>query len=387
MMTLVFVNPLMLHVTHAAKRLASVERSILAPLRCAASFVAGLLAFATAGAQAVRVELRDSSSSAPLSGVLVTALDSTGQRRADGLSGESGVVTLRLPAAGTWTITVRRIGVRPRAIPGVRVADGGTQVVSVTLASVQQVLPPIRVTADGRSCGREPDADTRVGRLWEQITLALRAATISQRDKNALPPLLVTERRNELSATLEERNSVVTRQTAGSGRLVAADDPEALATLGYVRAEADDSRAYFAPDEVVLLSDSFLATHCFSTPKKDANSLLAELRFKPVRGRKVADVEGTAFVDVNTGELRHITYSYVASRKLIPVFAEHAGGEVQVRRLANGQWIVNKWFIRMPIFGQSATSQRLVVTGYHEVAGLVQDMRQPARASAPRPPR
>ncbi|MES3034223.1 MAG: carboxypeptidase-like regulatory domain-containing protein [Gemmatimonadota bacterium] len=362
------------------------ERSILSLVRCAAIVLAVLLASTRASAQVLRVELRDSLSAAPVSGVLVTALDSTGQRRADGLSGEGGVVTLRLPSAGTWTITVRRIGVRPRAIPGVRVLDGSSQVLVLNVASMQQLLPPVRVTADGSSCGREPDADTRVGRLWEQITLALRAATISQRDKGALPPLLVTERRNDLSATLEERNSVVTRQTTGSGRLVAADDPETLATLGYVREEADDSRAYFAPDEVVLLSDSFLATHCFSTPKKDANALLAELRFKPVRGRKVADVEGTAFVDVNTGELRRITYSYVASRKLIPVFAEHAGGEVQVRRLANGQWIVNKWFIRMPIFGQSVTSQRLVVTGYHEVAGLVQDMRQLGPAAAPRPP-
>lgn len=349
--------------------------------------IVGVFALASADAQAVRVELRDSSSNAPVSGVLVTALDSAGQRRADGLSGESGMVTLRLPAAGSWTITVRRIGVRPRAIPGLRVADGATQLLSLTIASMQQLLPPVRVTADGSICGREPDGDTRVARLWEQITLALRAATISQRDKAALPPLMVTERRNELSESLEERSSVVTRQTTGSGRLVAADDPEKLATLGYVRAEANDTRAYFAPDEVVLLSDSFLTTHCFSTPEADADALLAELRFKPVRGRKVADVEGTAFVDVNTGELRRITYSYIASRQLIPVYAEHAGGEVQVRRLPNGQWIVNKWFIRMPIIGQAQSSQRLVVTGYHEVAGLVQETRATPTPAVTRPPR
>ena len=345
-----------------------------------------LVAFASAGAQVLRVELRDSTTSAPVSGVLVTAIDSTGQRRADALSGEGGVVTLRLPSAGTWSVSVRRIGVRPRVVSGVRVADGATQVLTLAIASMQQLLPPVRVTADGSICGREPDGDTRVARLWEQITLALRAAAISQRDKAALPPLRVTERRTELSESLEERSSVITRQMAGSGRLVAADDPETLATQGYVRAEADGSRAYFAPDEVVLLSDTFLATHCFSTPKTDADALLAELRFKPVRGRKVADVEGTAFVDVNSGELRRITYTYVASRQLIPIHAEHAGGEVQVRRLPNGQWIVSKWFIRMPIIGQAQSSQQLVVTGYHEVAGVVQEVRSAGPGPVARPP-
>jgi hypothetical protein len=327
-----------------------------------------------ANAQFVRVELRDSSTAAPVQGALVSALDSAGTRRADGLTGDGGVVTLRLPAAGTYAISIRRIGVRPRQVQGVVVDASGTRTLTVAVASVQQMLSRVRVVARS-TCGRAPDGDDRAGALWEQISLALRAATITRRENVALPPLRIVERTNELSASLEERSTVITRDAPGAGRLVTADDPVSLATLGYVRENEDRSVSYFAPDEQVLLSDSFLSTHCFSAPKREANALLAELQFKPVKGRRVADVEGTAFVDVNTGELRQIAYRYVASRKLMPVNAEHAGGDVFLRRLPNGAWIVSKWSIRMPLIGRSVTGSQEVI-GYREAAGLVQDVRR-----------
>ena len=327
----------------------------------AASFActaASLCCAPLARAQFVRVELRDSSSAAVVSGALVSASDSTGQRRADGLSGDAGVVTLRLPAAGTYTITIRRIGVRPRQVPGVVVDAGSTRTLALTLTSVQQLLPSVRVVARN-TCGRAPEGNDRTGALWEQISLALRAATITQRE-------------------------VVTRDTQGAGRLVQADDPDTLAASGYVRRDADGRTSYYAPDEQVLLSDAFLATHCFSAPMPNANALLAELRFQPVRGRRVADVEGTAYVDVHSGELRQISYRYVASRALMPVNAEHAGGDVFLRRLLNGAWIVNRWSIRMPIVGRSLAGSQLVLRGYREMAGVVQDVRR--NVPLPQPP-
>jgi hypothetical protein len=95
-------------------------------------------------------------------------------------------------------------------------------------------------------------------------------------------------------------------------------------------------------------------------------------------------VEGTAFVDVNTGELRQIAYRYVASRQLLPIYAEHAGGDVFLRRLPNGAWIVSKWSIRMPVFGRSIAGGQVIVTGYREAAGLVQDVRR--NVPVPQPP-
>jgi len=341
--------------------------------RCIAVAALVLAVAPVAQAQVVRVVLRDSITAAPVVGVLVSALDSAGQRRADGLSGDAGTVSLRLPAAGTWTITIRRIGVRPKQVTGVQVAVGETRALTLALASMKQFLPPVRVLAR-TTCGSAPVGDDRTGALWEQVSLALRAATITQRELEALPPLRVVERTNVLSTSLQERESVITRDAIGTGRMVQADDADTLAMLGYIRQEEDGSTLYFAPDEQVLLSDSFLATHCFSTPKRDASALFAELQFKPVRGRQVADVEGTAYVDVNTGELRRISYRYAASRTLLPSYAEHAGGDVHLHRLANGNWIVSRWSIRMPVFGRIADSTQLSVTGYLEFAGVVQEL-------------
>ena len=98
-------------------------------------------------------------------------------------------------------------------------------------------------------------------------------------------------------------------------------DPDSLERTGYVRAEPDTTLTYLAPDENVLLSESFLRTHCFSAPgAKDG--ALAELRFKPVRGRRLPDVEGSVFVDTLSGELRRIDYRYVA-----PALAGAARGD------------------------------------------------------------
>lgn len=114
-----------------------------------------------------------------------------------------------------------------------------------------------------------------------------------------------------------------------------------------------------------------MATHCFAVPKKDADASLAELMFTPVKGRKVGDVKGTAFVDTASGELRCISFRFDAPPALIPGDAPHAGGEVDFRRLSNGQWIVRSWAIRMPLFVGRLDSPIVSVAGYHEQGGTI----------------
>jgi hypothetical protein len=345
--------------------------------------VAGLVASAAvshAGAQAVRVELRDSVGRSPVIGALVSATDASGQVRADGLTNDRGVVTLKVPTPGDWNISVRRIGVTPRIVPAVRVADGATVTVSLALNSIRQRLSEVRVTADAGVCGRAPTGDDRMSVLWEQISLALRASTISRADSTNSAPLLIVERVRELSEQLVERETRITRNGYGAGRPYAAIDPGTLAQRGYIIRESDGGLRYFAPDEVVLLSESFLATHCFSTPKKDEDPTLAELRFKPVRGRKLADVQGTVFVDTLSGELRRIEFRYVAPRDLIPRDSKYTGGDVALARLSNGQWIVSSWAIRMPHIEQvGVTRPRHYIRGFREVGGTVDPVAETKR--------
>jgi hypothetical protein len=304
--------------------------------------------------------------------VLVTVLDADGRQRADGVSGSNGMVTLRLPEAGTWTVSLRRIGLRPRQVPGVVVSATGTTPLTVSLSSVRQALPAVTVRTDA-ACGRAPVGEDRAARLWEQISLALRASTIAARDRVNLPTMRVVERFNVFTPNLEQTSSKVTNIYVGTGRVASAAPADMLANEGYVRKDTDESLQFFAPDEQVLLSESFVQTHCFTTPKRDADPRLAELQFKPVRGRKVPDITGTAYVDISTGELQRIDYRYVVSRRLVPVDAEHAGGTVHFRRLPNtGSWYVSAWSIRMPVVGLRELGNDYAVMQYQEVAGVVQ---------------
>lgn len=334
---------------------------------------------AAAGAQTLRVELRDSTTGAPVVGALVSATDSAGRTRVDGLSNERGVVTLRLPAPGLWGIGIRRIGLTPRRVPSLRVGTGAVVTLPLAVASIRQMLSRVRVTATAGNCGRAPEGDDRTAMLWEQITLALRASTLSRADSLSNSTLRVRERVRELSVSLEPLSERVLRDAYGQGRMFTAVNPDSLAAHGYVRQETGGDIAYFAPDEVVLSSNSFVATHCFETPKRDANPALAELRFKPLRGRSVGDVEGTAFVDTLSGELRHIEFRFIAPRSLIPTNAKHAGGTVELQRLRNGTWIVSNWAIRMPMFVTSGVPRRTYLNGYREVGGTVELI-------VPRPP-
>ncbi len=340
-------------------------------IRWLAFLFMGALLSRPAAAQVVRVALRDSVTGALVVGALVSALDSTGVSRADALSNELGVVTLRVPSIGLWTLRVRRIGMSPLRIPNVRIDAGTVATLPLNIATIRQRLTSVRVTADARNCGRAPSGTDRAGMLWEQISLALRASTLTSSDSAAALPLQIEERVRDLDASLSEKATRITRSGFGAGRPYSADDPDTLATRGFVRRGTDGEFTFFAPDENVLLSDAFASTHCFETPKQDEDPSLAELRFRPSRGRAIADVEGTAFVDTLSGELRRIEFRYVVSQSLLPTNARYAGGDVALSRLANGRWIVTSWAIRIPLFQRVGATPRFLVRGYQEVGGTV----------------
>ena len=338
------------------------------------SFLTSALAVAilsgAAHGQSVRLELRDSATNAAVVGALVSASDSVGRQRVDGLSNDRGVVTLRLPSPGVWSFGVRRIGITPQKVAGVRIDSGASITLPLRMTSTRQLLSRVRVVAEGGICGRAPEGENRTAMLWEQITLALRASTLSRADSTAALAR-VQESARDLSPSLAVLSSQLLRDDNGIGRAFSALDPDSLASVGYIRRESNGDFSFFAPDEAVLLSEAFLGTHCFDTPKRDANPALAELRFRPVRGRSVPDVEGTAFVDAKSGELRRIEFRYVFSRRLIPVIARHAGGHVVLQRLPSGLWIVADWAIRMPRFAGSGVPAGYQLTGYREVGGTV----------------
>ena len=66
---------------------------------------------------------------------------------------------------------------------------------------------------------------------------------------------------------------------------------------------------FWAPDAGVLLSDSFLDTHCLRI--RAGGSELVGLDFEPVPNRDVADIAGTLWLDPATAELQRVDFRYV----------------------------------------------------------------------------
>lgn len=341
--------------------------------RCVArmlgTIAVALCAAVDARAQQLVVTVRDSLARTPVGAAIVTATDQANGNRAYALTNADGRVTIRLPNAGAWKVSVRRIGIVPKATAAIFVETGATVSIQLDVANFRFTLPSVRVTAKAGVCGRAPSGIDRTSALWEQVTLALRSSALTRDDSAQGPQLHVTLFERYRAKDLTLLSSRVIKDGAGSGRPFFAANPDSLARFGYVRADPDGMISYFAPDEIVLLSDAFIRTHCFRTPEVDANPALAELEFHPVPRRRVADVAGVAYVDTASGELRRIVFRYVRTGMLIPSGATNLGGEVSLRRLGNGQWIVTDWAIRMPQVAGVSWADVRTVTGYREIGG------------------
>ncbi len=328
-----------------------------------------LCAAVDARAQQLVVTVRDSLARTPVAAAIVTATDQANGTRVYALTNTDGRAAIRLPNAGTWTASVRRIGIVPKAGAVVVVEQGDIARITLDAANLRFTLPRVRVTAKAGVCGRAPSGIDRTSALWEQVTLALRSSALARGDSSQSPRLRVRlyERARDLDLTLVW--STVVKTGEGTKRPFFAADPDSLARFGYVRSDPGGMIAYYAPDEIVMLSDAFVRTHCFGTPLVDANPALAELEFKPAPRQRVPDVAGVAYVDTVTGELRRIVFRYVNGSELIPKGATRSGGEVVLRRLEDGQWIVTDWTIRMPDLLKVEWQKRRTLVGYREHGG------------------
>ena len=347
--------------------------SILA--RAVAVLVVASCCGANAQAQRLVVDIRDATLKSGVAGAVITVVEQRTGARVFGLANESGRASLKLPAAGAWAVSVRRIGIVPSGAAAVHVDTAQTVSVSIAVTSTRFTLPSVRVTAVAGSCGRAPRGDDRTSALWEQVTLALRASTLTRAETVAAPALRVQMFERVLDRSRKRLKEQPLRSGTGAGRPFFAADPDSLARFGYVRRERDGSFHYFAPDEVVLLSESFVKTHCFDSPASDADPRLAELRFRPVPDRTLPDVAGTAFVDTTTGELRRIEFRFVNVDQLFNSGRPEAGGDVALRQLRNGQWIVSDWTLRMPTFLRVPWRAESTVAGYRAASG---DTRAPS---------
>lgn len=303
---------------------------------------------------------------------------SDGARLGSTLANAEGTFRLAAPAAGVYRVYAERIGYDRMESAEFTLAVGDVHTVALRASVMAIDLNALTVEATAR-CRPRPGSGPETARLWEEVRKALEVARWSGSQK--VLRMAVANRRRELDAhTLRvEGGEEQARLGFYDGSPYRSLPVEELADGGYIQPAPGGTYDYYAPDAGVLLSDEFLDTHCFrvmDAPDDDAD--LIGLGFEPMPGRAMADIAGTLWVDRGTAELRRVDFRYTNIPDL-PGRWSQIGGRVSFHRLANGMWIVDDWYIRMPM----SVSRTRTPTGpgdpvlqrLYETGGRVQSVR------------
>jgi hypothetical protein len=286
----------------------------------------------------LRIRL-DGPGGTPVSGALVALLNAGDSVVAEGLSSETGSRILRAPS-GVYQIRVRRIGYRPFVSNGVSVPHSSELVLNVESARV--VLESIVVNSKSQCKVNDPNSRA-LATVWDEIDKALRSSQLTTEDLRGIGQA------RTFRAEVGPEGTVISADTTifsiEGRRPFGAIDPDSLASSGYVLGDEHAGWSYFAPDETVLRSDQFAATHCFRLKRQADRRGQIGVLFEPTPQRRLADIEGVLWVDQATSELREVVFRFVNAGVLSRF---DAGGFTRFRRVPSGTWIVNEWKLSVP---------------------------------------
>lgn len=279
-------------------------------------------------------------------GATVLLLDSTHVVRAGAFVDAGGAFSIATSIPGSYLLEVQRIGLRNRRSDPFRLAAGQTLELSMTVAEEAIALPEITAIGKGR-CGKGTDA--RVANVWEEARKALHAAALAERSALYRFQIRRYFRRLAVPSLNVVRDSSTVQLATSTGSPFRSLPADSLIAKGFVQEKGSDTY-YNAPDAEVLLSHRFADAFCFNL-KADARRNLLGLTFEPVRRNVQSSVEGTLWIDRATSELRFMEYDYVGAS--VPRMASGLiGGRIDFKRLTAGPWIVEKWYIRMPLYAE-----------------------------------
>jgi hypothetical protein len=316
-----------------------------------ATWVAIILALAIprlASAQTVVGTVMEANSERPLAASWVALLDPEGDVVTATLADEEGRFVLASPESGWFSLLVRRVGYHDTRSEAFELGEGDVARPTVRSAVRAVSLDGIRVDAT-KACSAAMGGDPQVSTLWSEARKGLEI--VDWAEATEVFRYHVSEERMVLDAsdlTVTALREQPRRGVYARGPYISRPAAE-LASDGYVRPvpDAPEEWEYFAPDAGVLLSGSFLDTHCFRIAAESDDRRVG-LQFEPIEGRSLPDIQGVLWFDRASAEPMYLEYRYVG----LPFDAGDwpaVGGRVEFDRLANGVWYVPSWYIRMPL--------------------------------------
>ncbi|MFN2636510.1 MAG: carboxypeptidase-like regulatory domain-containing protein [Gemmatimonadaceae bacterium] len=320
------------------------------------------------GAQEVRIEVVELANGKPVVGANVTLVDTLGLSAGGEFSDQTGHIVLRAPVRGPYRVRADKVGY-----------ESWTSVILQLTANpihVRVGMSPLRnpssVIGVGQTvCQQMTGPGTAAGDLWIEIKKALAASSLTETQGLVPLDIDIYERVLDRNGTVtsektEERMRVTRRPVLG----ISADQLD-TGRRGEVSAE----NVYRAPDPSSLLSDQFVKNHCFAAIRGyGAESGLAGLEFKPARVTSGPELTGVLWLDPAHNTLKSLAFDYV--NLPIPLRIARTTGRLDFQQLPSGQWIVPRWYVRMPrvsreistTVGAPATTSDVLV-GYQEVGG------------------
>jgi hypothetical protein len=317
--------------------------------------------------QDVRVEVVEAANGKPIVGANVSVFDSAGVLLGGGFSDQVGHIDLPTPLRNPFRVQADKVSydtwlsvvLRPSGKP-IRLRVGMTP-----------TRLPGYVARTETACQQLNGPGTPAGALWVDVRKALTASAMTE--AKGLVPLDVDLYERALDRSLgivaerkDARTNIPRRPATG----ISWDQLDSAR-----RGNSADGEVYRAPDAAALLSDQFVKSHCFAAIRGyGPENGLTGLEFKPSKVGSQPELTGVIWLDPRANALKYLNFDYV--NLPIPLRIARTTGRVDFQQLEGGQWIVQRWYIRMPrttrvssaVFG-SPNLVRDSLIGFQEVGG------------------
>ena len=309
----------------------------------------GLVALGSVAAQTVRGRVVETMSGVAVGGGFVVLVAADGREVSRTLADREGRFAIRAPSPGRYRLRSERIGFRMVTSEPFDLGADEAIEQQLDVKAVPIRLDEVRITSESQ-CKVKPDGHA-TATVWEEARKALAAVAWSQRQQLLRATIRTFERDIEPDLTVKSESTQV--RTGYTTRPFHARSAAQLAAEGYVTApeKPDTAYTFYAPDADVLFSEEFLNTHCFRIEQGGPmNPGRIGLAFEPIGKRTVSDIHGVMWLEEKSAELEAVEFQYVNTR-LPGGESDRAGGRVEFQQLVNGVWVVDNWYIRMPVFG------------------------------------
>ena len=246
----------------------------------------------------------------------------------------------------------------------------GFGTISAPQASAQARIPDVTTKAK-TPCEVHPETAAQTADLWVSAQAALTSSTAS--DSN--PPLLLIQKwRRSLTPSLKllwerrDTSRIATRQPFG------VKPPSNLERVGYIQ-RMFRVVIFYGPDPDEILTERFLRQHCFRRVEgAGATEGLIGLAFDPLPTQQKPDVTGILWIDPRPGALRYVEYGWTNTPGWLG--QGRAMGRTDFVQLAGGGWVTQRWYIRMPKFDGTGTTD---FEGYTDEGGELLAVGPPPR--------